>query len=139
MAETKAYTLEHSTDQKHPTGALIVKDGKVLGRGANKSALTNKTLVAIHSKYCIRRILKIKTGTKYWMCPGCASSALHSEPHAIKDAQKKFGDITGADLYHWGHWWCCQPCWDAMIKAGIKDVYLMEGAYEAFQRKGLIK
>jgi deoxycytidylate deaminase len=134
MAATKKYTLEFSTDSKQPTGAIIVKDGKMIGFGANKSRLTKPWIKKLHNKFCIRRILHIKSGTKYYLCPGCASSHMHAEPHAVKDAQKKFGDITGADLYHWGHWWCCEPCWKSMIAAGIKDVYLVEGATEQFKR-----
>lgn len=135
MAETKRVTLAESTDRQHPTGAVIVKDGKILGAASNKSALKSERLMKFHREvFCVRRFFKIPTGQKYWICPGCASSRLHSEPRAIKIAQKKYGDITGADLYHWGHWWCCKPCWDAMIAAGIKNVYLMEGAKEQFQR-----
>lgn len=135
MAETKRVTLAQSTDANHPTGAVIVKDGKILGSAANKSALNNKKLIELHRKgFCVRKILKIPSGQKYWLCPGCASHKMHAEPGAIKDAQKKYGDITGADLYHWGHWWCCQPCWDSMIKAGIKDVYLVDNADELFKK-----
>ena len=135
MAETKKVTLELSTDRLWPTGAVIVKDGKILGVGANQSALKNDKLMKFHKEvFCVRRFLKIPTGQKYWLCPGCASSRLHSEPRAIKAAQSKYGDITGADLYHWGHWWCCKSCWDAMIVAGIKNVYLVDGAKEQFKR-----
>ncbi|MEN9524438.1 MAG: hypothetical protein RL536_507 [Candidatus Parcubacteria bacterium] len=135
MAEAKKVTLEQSTDRLWPTGAVIVKDGKILGSSANKSALKNKKLLEFHKNiFCVRRFLKIPTGQKYWLCPGCASSRLHSEPRAIKMAKKKYEDISGADLYHWGHWWCCKPCWDAMIAAGIRDVYLVEGAKEQFKR-----
>ena len=135
MAETKRVTFEQSTDINHPTGAVIVKDGKIVGVGANKSALRNKWLLNFHkTKFCIRRFLKIKSGQKYWLCPGCASHRLHAEPQAVKDAQKNHGDITGADLYHWGHWWCCQPCWDSMIKAGIRDVYLVDNAEALFKK-----
>jgi deoxycytidylate deaminase len=135
MAETKRITLEQSTDINHPTGAVIVKDGKILGSGANQSALKSKILLNFHkNKFCVRRFLKIKSGQKYWLCPGCASHRMHAEPRAIKDAQKKYGDISGADLYHWGHWWCCKPCWDSMIKAGIRDVYLVDNANELFKK-----
>lgn len=135
MAETKRITIEQSTDINHPTGAVIVKDGKILGVGANQSALKNKFLLIFHkTKFCVRKFLKIKTGTKYWLCPGCASHRMHAEPRAIKDAQKKGGNVTGADLYHWGHWWCCKPCWDAMIAAGIRDVYLVDNAEQLFKK-----
>ncbi len=134
MVETKRIAFLYSTDSKQPTGAVIVKDGKILGVGANKSRLTKKWLHKLHNKFCFRRMFHIKSGTKYYLCPGCASSNMHAEPQAIKDAQKKNGDITGADLYHWGHWWCCKPCWDKMIAASIKDVYLVDDATEQFKR-----
>ncbi|OHA16321.1 MAG: hypothetical protein A2830_00245 [Candidatus Taylorbacteria bacterium RIFCSPHIGHO2_01_FULL_44_110] len=135
MAAAKRMALEGSTDRLWPTGAVIVVSGKIIGSAANQSALKSKRLMKFHREvFCVRRFLKIPTGQKYWICRGCASPRLHSEPRAIKAAQKAYGDITGADLYHWGHWWCCKSCWDAMIVAGIKDVYLVEGAKGQFQR-----
>ncbi len=134
MAETKRYTLEFSTDSKQPTGATVVKDGKIIGYGANQSRLRKQWLKNLHNKFCIRKMFHIKSGTKYYLCPGCASSKMHSEPRAVKDAQNKIGDISGSDLYHWGHWWCCKPCWDSMIAGGIRNVYLVEGATEQFKR-----
>jgi len=134
MSEAREIALKYSTDSKQPTSAIVVKDGKVIGRGTNQSNLRNKFLLDLHNKFCIRKMLKIKSGTKYWMCPGCASSGMHAEPRGVKDAQKKCGDISGADLYHWGHWWCCKPCWDSMISAGIRNVYLVEDADKQFKK-----
>ena len=135
MAETKRITLELSTDAQHPTGALIIKDGKAIGHGANQSALKNQRLIKFHKEaFCVRRFLGIPSGQKYWLCPGCSSSRHHSERRAIQDARKNGFDANGADLYHWGHWWCCKPCWDAMIAAGIRNVYLVEGATQQFKR-----
>jgi deoxycytidylate deaminase len=134
MLQTKTFALENSTDSKQPTGAIVVKDGKVIGRGANQSILRNRFLLNLHNKLCIRKMLRVKSGTKYWMCPGCASSDMHSEVRAINDAIGNGFDTRGADLYHWGHWWCCKPCWDMMIKSGIKDVYLVDDAEELFKK-----
>lgn len=135
MSETKRVALELSTDKNHPTGSIIVKDGKIIGIGANQSAIKNKFLLNLHKNYiCIRKILKIKSGEKYWLCPGCASSRMHAEPRSISNAKKKGIDTVGSDMYHWGHWWCCKPCWDAMIDAGIKDVYLVDTAEEQFKK-----
>lgn len=134
MVEAKRVTLSNSTDSIQPTGAVIVKNGKILAFAANRSAIINPFLFKLHAKYCIRKMLHIKTGTGYWACPGCASSKYHSEPRALADAKNKGMDVRGADLYHWGHWWCCKPCWDAMISSGIKDVYLLEGSEHFFRR-----
>ncbi len=135
MALAKKIRDTESTDFKNPTAAVIVQNGKVIGQSANHSKLKNKKLIDLHSKYCIRRILQVPSGKGYFLCPGCATYKQHGESSAIRDALKKNHDTVGADLYLYGHWWCCQPCWNAMIKAGIKNVYLVENAYALFARK----
>jgi deoxycytidylate deaminase len=135
MLEAMKVCKGDSTDTAHSTGAVVVKDGVVIGRGANQSALKNETLKRWHKKYfCVRRLLNIPSGQKYWLCPGCASFRHHAEARAVLDALRKNAAISGADLYMYGHWWCCKPCWDKMLSAGIRDVYLCEGASELFSR-----
>ena len=41
---------------------------------------------------------------------------------------------SGADLYLFGHWWCCETCWNYMIKHKIKNVYLLNNAHNIFNR-----
>ena len=60
------------------------------------------------------------------MCPGCAGPANHAESRVAVQVAKE--GIRDFDLYLWGHWWCCEDCWNAMIHAGVKDVYLLEGS-----------
>ena len=127
-----------SNDHLFPNGAVIVKDGEVIGQGFNKPGYSNKTLIKWHKSWmCIRRWIKAKTGTYYWICPGCASSRNHSERRAIQNVKKagKGDMLQGADIYLAGHWWCCKPCWDAMIEAGINRVYLVENAKESFETR----
>jgi deoxycytidylate deaminase len=134
MREAARARRELSTDRKIPTGSVIVARGKVIGRAGNQARLRNIFLMRLHEKgFCIRRLLHVQTGQKYWLCYGCASSKNHSEPLAVSDALKKTPSIAGGDLYLYGHWWCCKGCWDSMIDAGIKNVYLVEGAKEKFQ------
>lgn len=138
MAEAKKIRDTLSTDQLNPTGAVVVKDGIIIGRAANQSALKSKKLRDFHRDVlCVRRVFKVQTGKKYWLCPGCASFRHHGEARAVKDAVKSRSgaSIDGAVLYLYGHWWCCEPCWDEMLKAGIKRVFLVEGAGELFKRK----
>ena len=120
-----------SNEKNHPTGAVVVKDGKIISRASNKAALENKKLIELHKKYCIRKLLHIPTGKGYFLCPGCASSQNHAESRASKMAG---ADAKGADLYLYGHWWACKPCWDNMIKVGIKNVYLLENSENLFKR-----
>lgn len=119
-----------SNDQSFPTGAVIVCDGQILVEVFNKTYLSNLFLKNFHKKYCLRRILGIPSGQKYWACPGCASPKNHSEYRAIMALEKKFPQKINSnlDLYLWGHWWCCKNCWDVMISAGIKNIYLLQGS-----------
>jgi deoxycytidylate deaminase len=127
-----------STDLNHSTGAIIVKDGVIIGKAANQAGFKKPWLIELHRRgWCVRRLLKIKSGTKYWMCPGCSTHQDHAESGAVKDAITKAGinKTQGADLYLYGHYWCCKPCWDNMLMAGIGDVYVVEGAFEKFGKR----
>lgn len=128
MQAAKAAALSFSTDEKHKTGAVIVQAGKIIGTGANASQFHKKL-------FCVRKLMRnvfpIKSGKGYWMCPGC-SPKYHAEQTAIRNANKLQKITKGADLYLWGHYWCCHSCWERMIGAGIENVYLMEGAEKAF-------
>jgi deoxycytidylate deaminase len=133
IVEAKKVAFEQATDRRYIAGAVIAQDGKIIGRGALHSGVKNKKLIELHQKgWCIRRTFKIKSGQKYWLCPGCAAPKNHSEPTAIRNAKKNGYETKGADLYLWGHWWFCKDCWDAMISAGIKNVYLMEDSENLF-------
>ena len=113
-----------SLDKSHPTGAVLVQAGIPIGAGANGSSL--------HTRIgCVRKLFRVPTGQLYGLCGGC-SPKNHAEQKAIKDALKKGKHVEGADIYLWGHWWCCESCWKAMIKAGINNVYLPKKAWEQF-------
>lgn len=135
MAAAKEFSRLHATDRQMPTGAVIVKDRRIIGSGANQVPLKHPFLARMHKDYvCVRRILHIPSGQKYWLCPGCASAKHHSEARAARDATRKGEDAHGADMYLWGHWWACKPCWDAAIGVGIRDLYLLEGSETLFNR-----
>jgi len=128
MQAAEAVARTESTDKKTSTGVVVVdSSGNILVRAANQSALKNQFLLKTHPDWCIRKLLGIPSGEKYWLCPGCASSRFHAEHYAMRKAKKAGIDVTNCDVYLWGHWWCCKPCWDAMIASGIRNVYLMEG------------
>ena len=126
MQEARAFALAHSLDDAVKTGSVVVKDGTIIGRGANGSDY-HKTHI------CERVRRNIPTGQVYELCEGC-SPKNHSEPRAIADAQAQGHDVTGADLYLWGHWWACEPCWNAIMGAGIGNVYLIEGSEYLFNK-----
>ncbi len=121
LAAKKA--AEHKGCAKQTTGAVIVKDGKIVAVGSN---------AGIRINICPRVLRGSKTGTDYHFCKDVCKQKGHAEQTACLDAKEKKLDVKGSDLYLWGHWWCCEPCWNAMIEAGIKNVYLEEGAEEKF-------
>lgn len=127
MQVARSYACEHSLDKTIQTGSVVVKDGEVIGKGANGSDYheTNE---------CERVKQNIPTGEGYELCEGCHPKN-HSEPRAIQNAKENGHDPDQADLYLWGHWWCCEPCWNAMIAGGIRQVYLVEGSEELFDKK----
>ncbi|MFZ3015994.1 MAG: deaminase [Minisyncoccia bacterium] len=127
IKKAKEYARKHSLDDVMPTGSVVVKNSEILGLGANGSNY--------HKNHECERIKKnIPTGQGYDLCEGCHPKN-HSELKAIKDAMDKDFNPKGADLYLWGHWWCCEPCWDAIIKAGIKNVYLMNRSEILFNKE----
>ncbi len=127
IQEAKKYARENSLDKTMPTGSVVVKDSAVIGRGANGSDY--------HQTHECERVKQhIPTGQGYELCEGCHPKN-HSEPKAIKNAKDQGNDTNGADLYLWGHWWCCEPCWNAMVEAGIKNVYLMEDSEILFNKE----
>lgn len=127
MRAARLEALRFSKDPEHPTGAVVVKKERIIGRGANGSDY--------HIKHgCERARLGVKTGEKYELCDGCHPRN-HCEAKALEDARRAVKDTTGADLYLWGHWWCCKLCWDAMREAHIRDIYLLKGSREIFNRR----
>lgn len=133
MIAAKEYARLHSTDRRQPTGAVIVKDGRIIASAANQVPLKHPLLAQFHKNYlCVRRLLRVPSGKKYWLCPGCAGSNHHAESRAAREALSGSVDSTGADMYLWGHWWACEPCWNAAIKAGIRDLYVLKDSATLF-------
>jgi deoxycytidylate deaminase len=127
MTQAREYAREHSLDKEMPNTSVIVKNDEVIGIGANGS-----TYHQTHE--CERVKRNIPTGEGYELCEGCHPKN-HGEGRAIADAETKGNDMKGADLYMWGHWWCCKNCWEKMITSGIRNVYLLEGSEILFNKK----
>lgn len=127
MEEAKATAREQSLDLVMPTGVVIVKDGKIIGRGANGSNY--------HETHGCERVKQgVATGQGYDLCEGCHPKN-HAEPKAVNDALSKGLDLSDATLYLWGHWWCCESCWEVMLSVGIRTVYLLSNSECLFNKQ----
>lgn len=127
MEIARAYAKEHSKDSTMPTGAVLVLSGEIIGRGTNGSEYH-----ALHG--CERVRQGVPTGQGYELCEGCHPKN-HSERRAIEDARALGKETKGADIYLFGHWWACKPCWDAMSEAGVLNVYLLEESERLFNKE----
>lgn len=113
--------LDHEGCVKQPTSAVVVKSGKIIGKGSNAS---------VSVEVCPR--WGSPTGTNYEPCKEVCHQVGHAEVTSIEDAKRNGCDTKDADLYLYGHWWCCKPCWDVMTMAGIRNVYLLVGSWNLF-------
>lgn len=127
MRRAKEFAKQYSKDTVMPGAAVIVRGSEILGIGANGSDYHK-------NNSCQRVIQKCKSGEGYDLCEGCHPKN-HSEPSAIRNVKEQGRGTSGANLYLWGHWWCCKPCWEAMADAGIANVYLLEHSEVLFNKE----
>ena len=127
MLMAKKFAKEHSLDKVMPGAAVLVKDGKVIGIGANGTDYHER-------EGCRRAPFNCKDGEQMRMCPGC-SPENHSEQRALADAWRRKNNTIGADLYLWGHWWCCKDCWRALANSFVYNVYLVEESFVLFNKE----
>lgn len=117
--------LANSGCIKQPTAAVIVKRGKIIGRGVNAGEKV---------EVCPRVIRNCPTGTGYEFCKTVCKQEGHCEVMAIRDTLNKGSDPKGASMYLDGHWWVCEPCWDEIIRVGVSQVFLRKDARELYKK-----
>ena len=100
---------------KVAVGSAIVKNGVIIGLGANK-ALPNLCRTATG---CLR-MSKYGNDSKVHRDPADCR-AIHSEVDAICSAAKAGVNTDGADIYVTRY--PCESCAKAIVAAGIKNVY----------------
>ncbi|MBI5794301.1 hypothetical protein HZA87_04465 [Candidatus Uhrbacteria bacterium] len=128
MVEASKAREECAGDPLYPVGIVMVKNGQVVARAGNGF---NRGPGKVH--VCPRIVLDCPSGTGYELCdlhdaPG------HSERMVLQAAWEAGVDPAGADVYMFGHWWACEPCWTALIEAGVRDLYVVDDAHERFSR-----
>lgn len=132
----KQSAIDLSLTSIFPIGIVAEKNGGIIARAGNGNGYHENNLdTPKHRKGCIRRYMndereaagleKFKGGEGFELCPGCHTDS-HAEANLIKECKKinRYDDLNGANVYMYGHFWCCKDCWKKMIDAGIKNVYL---------------
>lgn len=87
---------ERATCRGFHAGALIVKDDQIISTGYNGAP--RGTLDCYERGSCLRRILKIPSGTRYELC-----RSVHAEQNAIINAARAGVSLLGGDLYLFGY------------------------------------
>ena len=112
-----------STCSSRPTGAVIVKDNRILATGYNGSIPGDKHCVDMSTGFCFRRHIGVAEQAKYNYC-----KASHAEANAIVHAARKGISVDGAKIY------CtlspCYTCFKLIVSAGIRHIYYELG-YES--------
>ncbi len=106
-----------STCLRHQHGAVLVRDGNVIGTGYNGAPC--KTDSCDELGQCERERMGIEPGTHYELCAG-----LHAEQNAIIQAAKHGHAVSGSTIYVTGP--PCLLCTRMIINAGIVDVIYQE-------------
>jgi deoxycytidylate deaminase len=142
--------IDLSLTSVFPIGMVAEKNGQIIARSGNGNGYHENNLNAPgHKKGCIRRYLndereakgleKFKSGEGFELCPGCHTDN-HAEANLIRESKKNntYDSLNGANVYMYGHFWCCKDCWQKMIGAGIKNVFLPKMA-DSFRDKEFVK
>lgn len=129
FAEAKKAS-QNSTCLKIQTGAVIVRNKKIIGKGANLcSPVGFNHGQKVQS--CPR--MNLPSGEKYELC-----KPIHAEIVAILDAGPK--NCKGAVMYFYGHYYACWHCESVAHLVGIKEIkYKGEETrafYQSLERRG---
>lgn len=106
-------------------GAVIVKNGKIIGTGHNGNSVNIPPCSVIG---CAKDYFKFRSGLRNELCTGICA-----EQRAMIDAIKKGNDLKGTELY--STYSPCVSCSRYMIEFGIKTVFYKQEYNDAFARQ----
>ena len=120
---------KRSTCLRRKTGAVLVKDNRVIATGYNGAP---KGLPHCSEVGCVREELKVPSGQRHELCRG-----LHAEQNAIIQAAVFGVSTKGATLY------CttfpCSICAKMIINAEIKEVVYDDEYEDELSRRMLLE
>lgn len=109
-----------STDLRKQIGAVITKNGWIIGKGSNQATIKWGWFISWHKNNCLRKIFNIERHTNYWLCPGCALYKNHAEARAVKSIDPHIRLDGKLELFLFGHSECCKRCTKVLNKLNIK-------------------
>jgi deoxycytidylate deaminase len=141
----KSAAIKHSLTSVFPIGIIAVKNNFIIAEAGNGNGYHEKNMnTEGHIKGCVRRYIshqkelvgeeKLTSGEGFELCPGC-STEFHAEANLFR--YNKNVDFKDSDIYMFGHFWCCEPCWNKILSAGVSKVYLPEDI--DFSKKETVK
>ena len=105
-----------STCNSRPTGAVIVKDNRILATGYNGSMPKRPHCIDKGPDFCFRRRSGIDESAKFGYC-----RSIHAEANAIIQASRLGISVDGSSIY------CTlQPCYSCLkliVNSGIRKVF----------------
>jgi len=116
--EVTELVSKRSTCLRRSTGAIIVKEKRILATGYNGPP--QGLLHCDELGGCLRERLNIPSGERHELC-----RAIHAEQNAIIQAAKLGINIDGATLYVTNY--PCFICAKMLINAGIKKIVYKQG------------
>ncbi len=105
-----------STCLRRHTGAIIVRDRRILTTGYNGAPSGIRHCEEVG---CLREALNIPSGERHELCRG-----LHAEQNAILQAALYGVSLEGAEIYTTHE--PCVLCTKMIINVGIKKIYYLE-------------
>lgn len=115
MTITKTVATRSTCLRRH-TGAIIVRDKRILTTGYNGAPSGIKHCEEVG---CLREALNIPSGERHELCRG-----LHAEQNAILQAALHGVSLEGAEIYTTHE--PCVLCTKMIINVGIKKIYYLE-------------
>lgn len=116
--EVTELVSKRSTCLRRSTGAIIVKEKRILATGYNGPP--QGLLHCDELGGCLRERLSIPSGERHELC-----RAIHAEQNAIIQAAKLGTNIDGATLYVTNY--PCFICAKMLINAGIQKIVYKDG------------
>jgi len=127
---TMAYMVrERSTCARRKTGAVLVKDKRIIATGYNGSPIGFDNCMVLDK--CIRHKLNLKSATNVDL-----TRAVHAEANCIFSCAYMGISSNGSIMYCTN--FPCSGCLKALIQSGVKEVVFSEDYDDGFSKE-LIK